>query len=302
MEADSTTSAYVFRTGYEVRLACRRQQFAGQTSGKAPSYLQANLIILPKRYAYEFELFCRRNPVPCPLLAQSATPGNATLLKSHVKAGGAPGPPLRLAEDIDLRRDAPMYRVYSRVDGRVVSEDVEDIAHLWQDDHVGFLLGCSFSFEAALADAGLTPRHVAQGRNVPMYRTTIPLCPAGPFSGTYVVTMRPYKPEAIEKVRDITRPYVETHGEPIAWGWDAVDKLGIKDIASPEWGDNPLSMDGSKPFDDSEGFVPVFWGCGVTPQNAVMTANLDGTVMAHSPGCMFVLDVCDHEVVGQPVV
>ncbi|KAJ9145497.1 DUF1445 domain-containing protein [Pleurostoma richardsiae] len=306
-----------FPTGVAARLAARSNGFTSGTSGLCPSYLQANLIVLPSRYAADFRLLCARNPVPCPLLAESAVPGDATLLKSHLKipvhgatagaAGGlAGGKPtqkhedevlLPVAGDIDLRRDAPKYRVYK--DGEFSGSEVEDVAAEWTDDHVGFLIGCSYSFESALADAGLPPRHMIQGRNVPMYRTTVPLCPAGVFAGgTYVVSMRPYRKADVERVRDVTRPYVATHGEPIAWGWDAVSQLGIKDIRKPEWGERAVRLDGSGlAFDEGdEDYVPVFWGCGVTPQNAVMMAGLKGTVMAHAPGHMIVLDVRDHDV------
>jgi len=164
---------------------------------------------------------------------------------------------------------------------------VLDLESHRQSDHVGFLIGCSYSFEDALASAGLPPRHTTLGRHVSMYRTKLPLCPAGVFSrGTYVVSMRPYLVEDVEKVSDITRRYVATHGEPIAWGWEGMRRLGIEDISTPEWGDVPLTEDVKGVFAEGvEGeVVPVFWGCGVTPQEAVMRAGLDGTVMGHAPG------------------
>ncbi|KAK4210584.1 hypothetical protein QBC37DRAFT_292217 [Rhypophila decipiens] len=285
-------------TGPLVRLAARSNALGGPTSGLAPSYLQANLIVLPRRYAHDFRLLCARNPVPCPLLAESAHPGAFDKLKSYIRhdhsSSSHPA-----AVDIDLRRDAPRYLVYR--DGELHAQ-TQDICAEWQDDdHVGFLIGCSYSFEGALADAGLPPRHVVQDRNVPMYRTDIPLCPSGVFSGgTYVVSMRPYKPEDIEKVREITQRFTTTHGEPIAWGWEAAARLGIQNIASPEWGDAPRQLDGQGEFgeDADEGYIPVFWGCGVTPQEAVMRAELKGTIMGHAPGHMIVLDVQEHQVFG----
>jgi uncharacterized protein YcsI (UPF0317 family) len=206
--------------------------------------------------------------------------------------------PLKLAWDIDLRRDAPKYIVYR--DGEPVDE-VHDLESHWGPDHVGFLIGCSYSFEEALSNAGLPPRHTVQGRNVAMYRTTVPLSPAGVFTGgTYVVSMRPYRADDVERVREITRRYVATHGEPIAWGWEGMRRLGIEDIARPDWGDVPLMGDGEGVFGEGreDGVVPVFWGCGVTPQEAVMKAGLEGVVMGHAPGHMIVLDVKDHEVFG----
>jgi len=178
-----------------------------------------------------------------------------------------------IAKDLDITRDAPRYTVYRG--GKLVQFEIPDIAEHWTDDHVAFLIGCSYSFETALTLAGLPPAHQVLQRNVPMYRTNIPLCPSGVFTGgTYVVSMRPYRASDIERVRDITRPFLATHGEPIAWGWNAVKELGINDINKPEWGEAPLM--------DENDFVPVFWGCGVTPQNAVMSANLgDNVIMGH---------------------
>lgn len=310
--ATDKASNQKYPTGISARLAARNKLLTEQTAGLAPSYLQANLIVLPSRYANDFRLLCARNPVPCPLLAESITPGQATRLKSCLQAparkaiangeqvnGHKPDDVfvLDVAQDIDLRHDFPKYRLYK--DGQPTGDDVLDISSQWTDDHVGFLIGCSYSFESALSTAGFTPRHQLHNRNVPMYRTTIPLCAAGVFKGaTYVVSMRPYKVEDVERVRDITRPYVATHGEPIAWGWDGMQQLGIPDIKDVQWGEQSLMLDGSgRPFDETEsGYVPVFWGCGVTPQNAAMMAGLEGTIMAHSPGHMIVLDVREDEV------
>ncbi|GJD00550.1 DUF1445 domain protein [Colletotrichum higginsianum] len=266
----------VYKTGEDARLAFRSGTFTSTTSGQAPTYLQANLIILPKRYADDFRLLCQRNPP-----------------RRHRK------PPV--AENIDLRRDFPRFRVYENskhvpVNGESEPLSVED---QWlAGDHVGFLIGCSFSFERALAEAGLRPRHQLHGRSVAIYRTSIPLCAAGVFTGaTYVVSMRPYRPSEIERVRDVTRPFVATHGEPIAWGWDGAERIGIRDVTKPDWGDVTLRLDGEGVFgpDDDE-YVPVFWGCGVTPQEAVMRADLEGTVMGHAPGHMTVLDVREEEI------
>jgi len=185
-------------------------------------------------------------------------------------------------------------------DSKLVKFQCDDIVEEWTEDHVAFYVGCSFSFESDLKQAGLEARHSVMARTVPMYRTNIPLCPAGVFtSGTYVVSMRPYKRSEIGEVRKISRPYVATHGEPIAWGWDAVEKLGIVDIDKPTWGDAAMTMDG-RPLGEemgNEDEIPVFWGCGVTPQEAVMKAGLEGSVMAHAPGHMLVLDCRDWDIV-----
>ncbi|APA10898.1 hypothetical protein SS1G_03424 [Sclerotinia sclerotiorum 1980 UF-70] len=282
-------------SGAAVRAGARNGEITGQTSALAPSYLQANLIVLPSRYADDFEQFCKRNPVPCPLIAKSASVGSYNALESWIEGVADED----LAVDVDIRTDIPKYMVYEN--GELLGDHLDDIKAYWTEDHVAFLIGCSYSFEGALIDGGLMPQHIRQRRNVPMYKTNIMLCPAGVFDqGTYVVSMRPYKKDDIEKVRDITRPYLATHGEPIAWGWDAVEKLEIQDIAKPDWGDISMDDDGNplvlvKGREDE--MVPVFWGCGVTPQHAVVSAGLDGIVMGHAPGHMLVLDCRDGDLV-----
>lgn len=281
------------RTGEDVRLAARANTCT-VTSGLAPGFIQTNLIVLPSRYASDFRMLCARNTVPCPLVAESTAPGKWDDFKSCL-----PGIDGRdMLPNVDIRRDAPRFNVYEN--GELSKTNCTDIAKEWTEEHVAFLIGCSFSFESALTTAGLLPRHTLMGRNVPMYRTSLPLCPAGVFTGgTFVVSMRVYAAAQIEQVRNITRAYANTHGEPIAWGWDAIQRLGIKDIDSPEWGDFPLDWNGEtlgKAL-GSEDDVPVFWGCGVTPQEAVMKASLEGTVMAHAPGHMVLLDIQDSEIV-----
>ncbi|PON21001.1 DUF1445 domain-containing protein [Trichoderma gamsii] len=292
-------------TGQQARLASRSNVHTTSTSGLAPGYLQANLIILPSRYASDFRNLCARNPVPCPLIAESETTGCDDAVISHIKT-------LRgdeiLGEGSDLRRDAPRYMVYK--DSKLEKSHCSDITAEWTSDHVAFLIGCSYSFEAELTAAGLPPRQLVLGRNVPMYRTTLRLCPSGVFrGGTYVVSMRPYKRRDVETVRNITRRFGATHGEPLDWGWEAVERLGIEDIDGPEWGDAPLDGDGKRAFgemrggaedenEDEDEEIPVFWGCGVTPQEAVMRAGLEGLVMAHAPGHMLVLDARDEDIAG----
>lgn len=283
-----------FPTGLSARLGARNGLYTSFTSDLAPTYLQANLLVLPSRYAADFRLLCSRNPVPCPLLAEGAIPGQWSKLKSCI----SDHPDDQIAADIDIRKDAPRYMVYR--DAQLVKSGCVDIVDEWTEDHVAFLIGCSFSFESALSEAGLPPRHATMNRNVAMYRTNIPLCPAGVFTGsTAVVSLRPYRKDQVDRVRDITRPYNATHGEPIAWGWDALRRLGIRDIDQPEWGDAPLTIDGrplGEAYGDDEN-LPVLWGCGVTPQEAVMKAKLQGTVMGHAPGHMICLDVRDWDII-----
>jgi uncharacterized protein YcsI (UPF0317 family) len=152
------------------------------------------------------------------------------------------------------------------------------LAH-WSDDLVAFLIGCSFTFDHALTAAGLPPRHSVSGRNVPMYRTRVPLAAAGRLRGTMVVSMRPYKESEVERVRDVTRPFRVGHGEPVAWADPS--QLGIDDIARPDYGDPPVLEPGD---------VPLFWGCGVTPQSVIVASRLPFAI-THEPGYMFVTDL-----------
>ncbi|KAJ6446211.1 FKBP12-associated protein 1-like protein [Purpureocillium lavendulum] len=280
----------------EVRLAARRGQHTTHTAGIAPGHLQANLIVLPSRYAADFRQLCGRNTVPCPLIAESAITGCYDEVVSCIP--GLSGDEL-LRKGCDLRRDIPRFMVYE--DSQLTKSHCEDVVDEWTQDCVAFLIGCSYSFEAEHAAAGLSPRHSVLGKMVPMYRTRVPLCPSGVFTGgTYVMSMRPYRRRDVERVRDITRRYGVTHGEPIDWGWDAMERLGIKDLQQPDWGDAPVGQYGGRLVRGDEGDedadVPVFWGCGVTPQEAVMKAGLQGTVIAHAPGHMLVLDARDEDI------
>ena len=285
-------------TGLEARLQSRMNALDAPTSG-IPG-VQANLIVLPSGFAHDFAILCARNPVPCPLLASSATPGDFNNLVSHI-----PGiPNSKIAAGIDIRTDAPRYNVYTN--GKLTEQAVKNIEHRWDtNDHVAFLIGCSYSFENALKAAGLPPGHMLHGRNVPMYRTNIPLCPAGVFkSSTFVVSMRMYTVKDLQRVREITQPYVITHGEPIAWGWEGMRALGITSLENIDWGEAPVTANGLSIVQADEeakhdGLVPVFWGCGVTPQEAVMKAEIPGIVMGHAPGYMIVMDLGEEDVLGK---
>lgn len=287
-----STTTTTTNPGQATRLLARTNKLKTPTSGLAPRHIQANLLILPLAHTPSFRALCARNPVPCPLLAESSTPGSFSSLRSYIP--GVSGE--EIAKDLDIRTDAPGYTIYE--DGKLADDgDVGDLKDAWQDDHVAFLVGCSYSFEAALADAGLSARHTLLGRNVPMYRTSVPLWPAGVFQGgTVVVSMRPYRVDEIERVRNVTERFGLMHGGPVAWGWEAAGRLGIEDLGAPEWGDQPKTMKGEVYREGCDETVPVFWGCGVTPQEAVMKAGLEGRVMGHKPGHMLVLDVRDEDV------
>jgi uncharacterized protein YcsI (UPF0317 family) len=245
------------------RAAIRRGDWTGPTAGLAPGYTQANLVMLPEADAFDFLCFCVRNPKPCPVL-EVTDPGSAE------PAGTAPG--------ADLRTDVPRYRVYR--DGEPGGEPT-DVRDEWRDDLVAFLIGCSFTFERALLAEGLPVRHVEQGVNVPMYRTSRDCVPAGRFAGPLVVSMRPMTPEQAIRATQITSRYPTVHGAPVHVGDPA--QLGIADLATPDYGD---------PVEIRPGEIPVFWACGVTPQ-AVAAASRPELMITHAPGHMFVTDVPD---------
>ena len=161
--ASDPTSRRTYASGREARAAVRDGLHRGPTSGIAPGYVQGNLAILPKGLADDFFRFCQFNPKPCPLLAASE-PGDPRLPA--------------LGDDLDIRTDLPLYRVWRN--GELVGE-VEDLEAVWRDDLVAFVIGCSFSFEEALVEDGIPLRHIERGTNVPMYRTSIATRPAGPF-------------------------------------------------------------------------------------------------------------------------
>ncbi|MEX2314466.1 MAG: putative hydro-lyase, partial [Thermomicrobiales bacterium] len=244
-----------------VRAAIRSGEWTKQTAGLAPGYTQANLVVLPRELAYDFLLFCVRNPKPCPII-------DVTDAGSPVPAQAAPA--------ADLRTDLPLYRVYEH--GELVEEPA-DIRHRWRDDMVAFLLGCSFTFEHALVAGGIPLRHLECGDGVPMYVTNRECVPASGFSGPLVVSMRPIRAEQVERATEISARYARAHGAPVHAGDPAA--LGIADLATPAWGD---------PTEIRPGEVPVFWACGVTPQ-AVALQSKPPLIITHSPGHMFVTDV-----------
>jgi uncharacterized protein YcsI (UPF0317 family) len=255
-------------TGQEVRLAARTGKLTGPTPGLALGFVQANLVVLPREWAFDFLLFCQRNPRPCPLL--------------DVTEPGDPEPK-HVAPGADVRTDLPCYRVWKN------GELIEEPAHvnaLWRYDLVAFLIGCSFTFENALLNAGLPLRHIEMGCNVPMYRTNRACRPAGRFHGQLVVSMRPLTPEQAIEATKICAHFPRAHGAPLHFGDPAT--LGIADINKPDYGDA---------VDIRPGEVPVFWACGVTPQ-AVAVATKPPLMITHKPGCMFVTDLRDVELEG----
>lgn len=245
----------------EVRGAIRRGRYGSHTAGLGVGCLQANLAIMPEAAALDFMRFCQRNPKPCPLVGVSDT-----------------GDPLMrtLGREIDVRSDLPAYNIYRH--GRL-DVSTTDISDLWREDFVAFALGCSFTFENALLRAGIGIWHIENDTTVPMFRSVIETVPAGQFRGPMVVSMRAVARERVEDVLAICARFPYAHGAPVHVGDPS--RIGIGDIAAPDWGD---------PAPVAEGQVPVFWACGVTPQVALETAGLP-ICITHKPGHMLVTDV-----------
>ena len=124
-------------SGADVRRLTRAGELTSPTPGLALGYVQTNLVVVPRDLAFDFLLFCQRNPKPCPLL--------------DVTEPGSPEPRL-VAPGADLRTDVPRYHVYRHGE---LADEPADLRAWWRDDLVGFLLGCSFTFESALLQAGL---------------------------------------------------------------------------------------------------------------------------------------------------
>jgi len=244
-----------------VRQRIRRGEITGHTGGLAPGCVQGNVAILPQALAADFLRFCQLNPKPCPLIGMSA-PGDPALPA--------------LGENIDMRSDLPRYRVFRK--GELVEEPT-DIRHLWRDDLVSFILGCSYSFEWALLEDGLTMHHMNQGKNVPMFRTNVPTTPAGPFHGPLVVSMRSFKPAEAIRAIQITSRFPGVHGAPVHIGLP--ESIGIRDVSKPDWGDA---------VEVPAGELPLFWACGVTPQAVVAEAKPEFCI-THAPGSMLVTDL-----------
>lgn len=244
-----------------LRRLVREGRFVQPTTGHAPGFLQGNLAVLPKSHADDFMAFCALNPKPCPLIG--------------VSRPGDPRIP-RLGADLDVRTDVPGYRVFRGGDDY---ERVRDLVSIWREDLVAFVIGCSFSFEESLARARIPVRHIAAGRNVPMYVTALETRAAGPFGGPMVVSMRAFK--AADAVRAIVLSERQplAHGAPVHIGDPA--EIGIRDLSQPEFGDPPVIEDGD---------VPVFWACGVTPQMAIRKAR-PPVAIVHEPGHMLVTDL-----------
>ena len=260
--AQAASNSTMRNNAEAARAMIRDGQHHGNTSNLAPGHVQANLAVVPASLAFDFLLFATRNPKPCPLVE---------VVETGVEAR-------RTAPGSDLRTDLPGYRLF--VDGEHV-DSASDATTWWREDMVAFLLGCSFSFDAALLKAGIPVRHTELGRNVSMYVTDQQCEPAGPFSAPLVVSMRPLPEHLVESATELTASYGHAHGGPIHVG-DPTE-IGIADITSPDFGDSVPILDGE---------VPAFWACGVTPQLAIARARPE-VAISHEPGSMFITDLSD---------
>jgi len=253
-------------TPTEFRKKVRNNEFQKPTAGMCPGYAQTNLIVLPWEDAYDFLLFAQRNPKPIPIL--EVTEVGSRELQT-------------LGNDIDVATDFPKYRIYRN--GKMVDEYLS-VVDFWREDLVSFLIGCSFSFEDLLVDAGIEIRHITEKANVPMFNTNIPLKQAGKFSGNMVVSMRPIKSSQIATAVNVTNRLPGVHGAPIQIGNPA--EIGIYDLANPDYGDAVTI---------NENEIPVFWACGVTPQAAVM-ASKPKFAITHSPGHMLITNISNKDL------
>ncbi|BBG59253.1 putative hydro-lyase [Providencia rustigianii] len=241
-----------------------RQGYDKPTAGMAPGMTQANMIALPRDWAFDFLLYAQRNPKSCPVLDVCEAGSWQTIL----------------AEGADLRTDIPRYRVWEH--GKLVNE-ITDATEIYQQhpDLVTFLIGCSFTFETPMLEAGIEIRHIMDHSNAPMYKTNRLCRPAGRLEGELVVSMRPIPANRVADAVSISGRFPAVHGAPVHIG--APELLGIHDIMRPDFGDAVRI---------EEGEIPVFWACGVTPQAAVMKSGVP-FALSHAPGYMFITDIPD---------
>ncbi len=246
----------------QLREFIRRGDYKGQTAGLSKNMLQTNLIVLEKKYAIDFMIFCQRNPKACPLVGVTDV-GNP-FFKT-------------LGNDIDVRTDVPSYNIYKN--GKLFST-VHEIDNLWNDNLIAFAIGCSFTFEHSLIRHGFSIDHIDQNKVVPMYKTNIKNKESGPFANTMVVSMRTFKKNQIKNVTSICKSFHWAHGSPIHVGQP--NEIGISNINQPDWGNSP------RPLLHDE--VNVFWACGVTPQNAILKSTVPFCI-SHTPGYMLITDI-----------
>jgi uncharacterized protein YcsI (UPF0317 family) len=250
----------------EIRALTRERKWTGGTEGLAKGYAQANLVIVPKDAAFDFLLFCLRNPKPCPIV-EVTDPGSPIIRQ--------------VAKDADLRTDLARYCVYEG--GELVAEP-EDVTDYWRDDLVGFLIGCSYSFETALLNANIPLRHQEEDKIVSVYTSNTPCLPAGRFSGPMVVSMRPIRHEQVVRAVQVTSRFPATHGAPVHIGDPSHIGIDLDDVGF-----------GTGRIEVRPGEVPVFWGCGCTPQAVGLQSKID-FMITHKAGHLFITDTLSEEI------
>lgn len=244
------------------RETVRSGAFTTPTNGVCPGFLQCNLVVLPQgQVAFDFLLFCQRNPKACPLI-------DVCDVGSPFCPGVAPG--------ADLRTDVPKYAIYR--DGKL-DKEVTDVTDDWPEQSVAFLIGCSFSYDGALMKAGIPLKSAEQGKNVPMYKTNLKCRPSGCLRGNMVLSMKPIPATQVATHIEITNKYKHAHGGPVTVS--SAESIGISDMGKPEWGDS---------IDVSADEVPIFHACGVTPQAILMESKVPFAI-THAAGHMFVTDL-----------
>lgn len=251
-------------TPQEFRSVVRSSEWAGPTTHVCRGYASTDMVILPKEYAYDFLVFCYRNPLTCPVL--------------DITEPGSPHPP-KLAPDADLRTDLPKYIVYQ--DGQVIHEPT-DIKKYWRDDLVAFLLGEAASFNWALLDANL------RFRGIGSFSTNIPCIPTGPFQGNLAVYCKVFADshEAVRAIQ-ITSRHRFQHGAPVHIGDPAI--LGIKDLSKPD------KIPGQSPKPPEKGEVALFWPCFATVRAILLNAKLPLTIVDY-PANNFITDKLSEEL------
>jgi len=249
----------------DFRKRVRGGEWDDVTTKACSGYAQANLVIVPKSLAFDFLLFCQRNPQPCPLI-EVTDPGDYQ--------------PQFCATEADLRTDLPKYRVFEN--GTIIDEPF-DIQSYWQSDLVAFLLGCSTNFDYQLNKANIQYRYIGD------HTTSIECVPAGHFHGTMVVSTRLFKTshDAVRAVQITSRNRM-AHGPPVHIG--NPKEIGITDIHSPDI----FSFDGPiDPIASTE--TTMSWACGVTPQTCALKSKIP-FMITHYPGYMFVTDLLSEEL------
>lgn len=263
-----------YTTPSSFRAQARLGNFQKSTNGCCPGYIQCNLVVLRQPDAFDFLLFCQRNQQACPLIEVL----NVGSFQPSFCVRNSSSSTYATTTAADLRTDLPLYRIYRNGKHVLTTHNVIDY---WPSDSVAFLIGCSFSADEALRQAGIPLRSNQNRINVPMYDTNIPCQAAGKYHGNMVVSMKPIPAVMVAKEVLVTSKFPLAHGPPVCIG--CPQAIGIDDIHKPDYGDPPGEL-----LKADE--VPVFHACGVTPQNVLCQSGVEFAI-THEPGCMFVTDL-----------